>query len=221
MSNRFLEKSLTGFFWMFTRNPTLTILLALMVGAGCVSFACAAPVRIYGRDNFNKSIPADPQNSKGPMEEATITITDNFTISDLDVIITIDHTNVFDLQLFLESPAKTRICLNIYDFKKEFFKGKGYTQTRFDDEAALGIEHGRAPFNGRFRPKAIDPQNLLAAFDGESLAGTWKLQVYDSFFYDTGYLKTFKLIVTIPEPASAVLLTFGILFAMLPRPRRS
>ncbi len=205
---------------MHTRNPTLTILPVLMFVAGCVSFACAAPVRIYGRDNFNKPIPADPKNSKGPMEEAAITITDNFTISDLDVVVTIDHTNVFDLQLFLESPDETRICLNMYDFKKEFFKGKGYTQTIFDDEAALGIEHGRAPFNDRFRPKAIDEQNLLSAFDGENLAGVWKLQVYDSFFYDTGSLKTFKLMVTIPEPACAILLTLGTGLVVLHKSRR-
>jgi len=205
---------------MHARNPTLVILPALMFWAGCVSFACAAPVRIYGRDNFNKPIPADPKNSKGPMEDAAVTITDNVTISDLDVFISIDHTNVFDLQLFLESPAETRICLNMYDFKKEFFKGKGYAQTIFDDEAALGIEHGRAPFNGRFRPKAVGPRNLLAAFDGESLAGTWKLQVHDSFFYDTGSLKTFKLIVTIPEPACAILLSLGTGLVVLHKPRR-
>jgi len=205
---------------MFTRKPTPTIAAIFVLVCVC-SVAYAVPVHIYGRGNFNRPIPADRHNSKGQMDEATIEIIDNFTIVDLDVAVSIEHTNVFDLQLFIESPSKTRICLNMYDFKRQFFKGQGYHQTIFDDEAAVGIEAGRAPFNGRFRPKAINAENLLSVFDGENLAGVWKLQVYDSFYYDTGTLKSFKMLVTIPEPASAILLIIGAGSAFLTNSKRS
>jgi len=176
--------------------------------AGFCSLSFALPVKIYGRDDFDLPIPADPAKSLGPMKQAAITITDDFIIEDIDVFVTIDHTNVFDLHIYLESPAQTRICLNMYDFKDEFFQGKGYDQTIFDDEAPFGIEQGKAPFTGRFRPRAVGKDNLLSAFDGESLAGTWKLQVEDMFYHDTGSLKSFKMLVTVPEPASLVF--FGI-----------
>lgn len=194
----------------FTRNPALKIAFILLFIAGFCSFSLASTVKIYGRDDFDLPIPADPAKSFGPMTSAAITITDDFVVEDLDIFITIDHTNVFDLQIFLESPARTRICLNMYDFKDEFFKGQGYIQTIFDDEATFGIEQGEAPFTGRFKPKAVSKDNLLGAFDGENLAGVWKLQVEDMYFYDTGSLKSFKLFVTVPEPASLIFLGIGI-----------
>jgi subtilisin-like proprotein convertase family protein len=195
---------------IFTRNPALNILFVLLfIGSFC-SLSFALPVKIYGQDNFDLPIPADPTKSLGPMQSATITITDDFVIEDLDIFVTIGHTNIFDLQLFIESPAKTRICLNMYDFKDQFFKGQGYIQTIFDDEASLGIEQGEAPFTGRFRPKAVSKDNLLSAFDGENLTGVWELQVEDMFYNDTGSLKSFKMLVTVPEPASLMFLSIGV-----------
>ena len=156
--------------------------------------------------DFDLRIPAEIGTTKGWMEDAVIVVPDHFVIEDLDVCISIVHSKVFDLQIFLESPADTIMLLNMYDPFTEYFEGEGYSGTVFDDEAAAPIESGEAPFAGRFRPK--EPETL-SVFDGEDAYGTWHLQVYDAFYADTGELKQFELIMTVPEPDSAVLFLLG------------
>ncbi|MBW8038524.1 MAG: hypothetical protein FVQ85_00830 [Planctomycetes bacterium] len=184
-------------------------IVAIIVIVSGVSFPVfAGQVYTYGGD-FDLPIPkpdsSDPDISKGWMDDAVIEITDNFIVSDLDVRISITHTNVFDLQIFLQSPAGTRICLNMYDFR-EFFEGANYTQTIFDDEAELSIKQVEPPFTGSFRP--IEPYKL-SEFDGEDNYGIWRLQIYDAWNWDTGTLDSFELVISTPEPAAAVFLILG------------
>jgi len=204
---------------MNTRNSTLTVIATLTIVAGASSLVSAAPVYIYAGD-FNLPILDKP----GPgswMTEALIEVPDHFTIYDLDVGINLTHTNVFDLQIFVKSPLGTRLCLNKYDFKKEFFKGQNYVNTIFDDEAEISIEKGKAPFTGRFKPRALNHRNKLAVFDGQDTYGTWRLQIYDMFDWDTGTLNSFELRITVPEPTTAILLALGAglitLLNLLPR----
>ena len=210
---------------MHARNIGQGIGVIFAITAGlCTGVACAGTVHIYGGD-FNLPIPATPQNpdepdSKGWMQDAVINVTDHILISDLDVRINLNHTNVFDLQLFLQSPLGTTICLNIYDFEKDFFQGSDYTNTVFDDEAELPIEQAEPPFIGRFRPKAIDTNNTLQAFDNLDAYGTWRLQIYDAFWSDTGNLNSFEIIITTPEPTTAALLTLSTALMALLRPRQ-
>jgi len=168
----------------------------------------ASPVYIYG-GSFNLPIPspADPNNSfgQGWMDDAIIEIADHHQILDLDVRISLTHTKVFDLQIFLQNPIGTEICLNMYHFD-EYFDGENYTQTIFDDEAELAIEQAQPPFTGRFRPKA---GNLLELFDDQDTYGSWRLRICDMWPTDTGSLNSFELTVTTPEPATAILLIFG------------
>lgn len=184
-------------------------IVAIIVIVSGVSFPVfAGQVYTYGGD-FDLPIPkpdsSDPDISKGWMDDAVIEITDNFIVSDLDVRISITHTNVFDLQIFLQSPTGTRICLNMYDFR-EFFEGANYTQTIFDDEAELSIKQAEAPFTGSFRP--IEPYKL-SEFDGEDNYGVWRLQIYDAWDWNTGTLDNFELVISTPEPAVAVFLILG------------
>ena len=159
----------------------------------------AGPSFHYGGD-FNLPI-LDKQGPDGSMTEALIPVPDHLTIYDLDVGIDVKHTNVFDLQIFIQSPVGTRLCLNMYDFKNEFFKGADYVQTIFDDEAEIPIEQGTAPFTGRFRPKA---GNFLSVFDGQDAYGDWRLQIYDMWYWDTGYLENAEIIIRIPGPAAVI-----------------
>jgi len=196
-------------------GPLRIVAILFMVMALCFP-VFAGPTLIYG-GHFNLQIPAGPDADKGWMDDAIIEVSRHATISDIDVGITLMHSNAFDLQIFVQSPLGTQLCLNMYDFKDEFFKGEDYIQTIFDDEAEIPIELGTAPFTGRFRPKT---GSLLEVFDGEDAYGLWRLQIYDMWYWDTGSLDRVELIITICEPTTVTLLAFGIGLTALFRPRR-
>jgi len=173
------------------------------------------PVYIYSGD-FNLPIPANPDDTKGWMADAIIKVPDHLVISDLDSGISLTHTNVFDLQIFLQSSASTRICLNMFDFKNEFSVYPNYTNTIFDDESLFSIKEGDAPFTGRFRP--LEPYKL-SEFDGEDACGSWRLQIYDAYWWDTGTFNRFELMIEAPAPASVIFLTLGVCLIRLRRLR--
>ena len=190
-------------------------IVTILLTVSCPAFA--GIIITYG-GNFDLNIPAEPGATKGWMTDALIEITDHYLIRDIDVRISSTHTSVFDLQLFLQSPAGTRICLNMYNPFDEFFEGENYSQTIFDDEADISISLGQAPFTGRFRPR--EPYQL-SIFDDEDVYGSWRLQIYDAFYYNTGTLDSFELIITTytPEPATAILLILGTALFRLKKPR--
>lgn len=151
------------------------------------------------------SIPAETSASKGLMQDAVINISEHLFISDLDVAIDIAHTNIFDLEIMLQGPGGQSICLNAYYDANDFFGGQNYSRTIFDDEAALTIDQGSAPFTGRFKPK---DGNLLSTFDEADAFGQWRLQINDLYYDDKGTLENFELMITVPEPATFLL--FGL-----------
>ena len=173
----------------------------------------ANPVQTYGGE-FDLDIPADSNDSKGWMVDAVIEVPDHGTIEDLDVGLNLTHESVFDLQIFLESPSGTVVCLNLYDPSNEYLEGEDYVDTVFDDEAEVPIGEAEPPFPGRYQPE--DP---LSAFDGEDAQGTWRLHIYDAYYGDTGTLESVELMITVLEPATAVLLIFGVGLLTLLRPR--
>ena len=192
-------------------------IVAVFFGLGALSLPVFADEVYTYQGDFNLQIPADPDASQGWMADAVIEIDSHFTISDIDVGITLTHTNVFDLQISLQSPDGTSLLLNMYNPDNEFFQGADYSQTIFDDEALIPISQAQPPFTGRFRP---DAGSLLEIFDGQDTYGSWQLQIYDAYYHDTGTLESFELTVTTPEPATVVLLVLGTGFAALLRPRR-
>jgi subtilisin-like proprotein convertase family protein len=193
---------------MEARSAVRWIVTCLGIVTGVSFPVFAGPVYTYGGD-FDLPIPkldsSDPDISKGWMDDAVIEITDRFFVSDLDVRVSITHTSAFDLQIFLQSPVGTRICLNMYTFR-EFFEGANYTRTVFDDEAELSIKQAEPPFTGFFRP--IEPYKL-SEFDGDDVYGIWRLQIYDAWDWDTGTLDSFELFITTPEPATVIFLVIG------------
>ncbi len=201
---------------MNTHSRTKWI-VAVLLGVGALSFPVFADEVYTYNGDFNLQIPADLNTSKGWMADAVIEIDRHFTILDLDVGITLTHSNVFDLQIFLQGPDGTTLSLNAYNPNNEFFQGADYSQTIFDDEAQTPIGQAEPPFTGRFRPDASDG---LEVFNGQDAYGTWRLQIYDAYHHDTGTLESFELTLTVPEPATVVLLALGTGCAALFRPRR-
>ena len=192
-------------------------IVAVFLGLGALSFPVFADEVYTYQGDFNLQIPADPDTSKGWMADAVIEIDSHFTISDIDVGVTLTHSNVFDLQISLQSPDGTSLCLNMYNPYDGFFTGADYSQTIFDDEALIPIGQAEPPFTGPFRP---NNGSLLEIFDGQDAYGPWQLQIYDAYHHDTGTLESFELVITTPEPATVVLLTLGTGCAALLRPRK-
>jgi len=212
-SDRLLK--FTGELRMDARSAVQRIVAILVIVAGACGDVYAGPVHIYGGE-FGLPI-LDKPGPGNSMTEAIIEVGVHYIISDLDVGISVTHTNVFDLQIFLQSPIGTRLCLNMYDFKDEFSEDQNYTNTIFDDEAPFSIKEATAPFTGRFRP--IEPYKL-SGFNGQDAYGIWRLQIYDMFDWDIGTLDSFELMITTPEPATAILLTLGAGLLLLLRHRR-
>ena len=208
-----------GWLRMDARNAAQHIVAILVIAVGWSFPVYADSIHIYASD-FSLPIPApdEPESEygRGWMDDAIIEVGDYHIIHDIDVGINLTHTNVFDLQIFLQSPAGTQLYLNMYNLD-EYFEGANYIDTIFDDEAELPIEQGEPPFTGRFRPKA---GSLLQVFDGQDSFGPWRLQIYDAFYADTGTLNSFELMITTPEPATAILLTLGTGLMTLFKPRR-
>jgi subtilisin-like proprotein convertase family protein len=109
------------------------------------------------------------------------------TVVDVNVRVSLTHTWDSDVDMFLRHPDGTLVELSTDNGSN----GDNYTNTLFDDEAAVGVAGGTAPFTGSYRP-----EGLLAALDGKPAAGTWKLEIFDDENQDTGSLTSWSLEMT-------------------------
>ena len=214
-SDRLLK--FTGELRMDSCSAVQRIVAILVIVAGACGGVYAGPVYTY-HGSFNLPIPApdEPESEfgKGWMTDAIIDVPDDYVISDLDVRLTFTHENFIDLQIILQSPAGTVVVLNPA-LNMALLNIGGYAEIVFDDEAQVSIEQASIPFVGPFRPVWS-----LSLFDKEDSFGLWHLQIYDAWEWDIGTLHSFELIFTVPEPATATLLTLSAGLLLLLRPRR-
>jgi hypothetical protein len=95
-----------------------------------------------------------------------------------------DHTYDADLDVSLRSPAQIAVNLSL----DRGGSSDDYVDTVFSDAATLPISSGTAPFTGFFLP-----EQPLATFTGEDVAGTWTLVVDDDSTADAGAVTRFDL----------------------------
>jgi len=212
---------------MDARSAMQWIVTILVVVVGVSFPVFAGPVHIYGGD-FNLPIPkldsSDPHLSKGWMADAVIEIPHNLIINDIDVAISLTHEGLFDLQILLQSPGGKNVVLNLAGNLAFIVRGDdnrltaygGSVEWFFDDEAEVSIEEATEPFVGAFRPAWN-----LSLFDEEDACGTWRLRINDAFYAHAGTLNSFELVITTPEPATAILLILGASLVTLFKPRRN
>jgi hypothetical protein len=82
-----------------------------------------------------------------------LTIPDSFQIADVDVILdSVVHSNDADLDIYLRHPDDTQVELSTDNGGT----GNSYISTYFNDEAAMPITSGSAPFTGSFSPGRLD-----------------------------------------------------------------
>ena len=120
--------------------------------------------------------------------ESTIAITNNVTITDVNVTLNITYGYVEDLRVVLTSPAGTTV---------ELFKnlgsnsGANFTNTVLDDAGATSIT-ATAPANAPFTA-TYSPENPLSILNNEASVGNWKLSVYDNWTADSGAINSWSV----------------------------
>jgi uncharacterized repeat protein (TIGR01451 family) len=116
---------------------------------------------------------------------SNINVADSFALTNVNVgPLTITHTFDADLDVFLISPAGTRVEL----FTDVGGSGNNFTGTVLDDETVYPIAINSAPFAWTFSPEGV-----LADLNGQSSSGQWRLEVTDDYAVDSGTLNSWKL----------------------------
>ncbi len=119
-----------------------------------------------------------------------IEIDDEFLIRDVDVQISITHSNVGFLDGYLTGPDGQRIEL----FSEVGGSGNHFDQTIFDDQAQLPINKASAPFKGTFLPEGLLKREPgLSVFNGKSAKGVWQLVIRGSRNDRFGMLHSWNL----------------------------
>ena len=125
----------------------------------------------------------------------------DLVLSDVNLLVDdLRHTWLGDLHIELTSPAGTTAVLTWGETEGPpgiWIGSNGPNDligTIFDDEAALNLRDGFAPFSGRFNVEySTVADNPLSVFEGENAAGVWTLRVADTFPDDVGILNNWSL----------------------------
>ncbi len=115
-------------------------------------------------------------------------VTPTDMIADVDVSLNLTHTWDGQLVLTLTAPFSRSVLL----IGRRGGDGDNFTDTVLDDEAALPIVSGTAPFSGRYRP-----EQALSRLDGYSPQGPWTLSVADIASGEVGTLLSWGITVTL------------------------
>ncbi len=181
---------------------SLTAALSLVLAVALTSLTHAQVT--YSSTDTPIDIPAVPPGATEGTTESTITVGDSGTIEDVDVALDVNHTWAGDLDIDVTSPAGTtvRIVQNPDGTLQPSEDLDGvYT---FDDESSnVYPDESENPIP----PGDYQPNNPLAAFDGEDTLGDWTLTIIDSEGLDSGLLTQWDLILTAmaADPAAAQL----------------
>ena len=111
--------------------------------------------------------------------QVEIDVFDQAVIEDINVKISIEHSYIEDISIYLIAPDDTQIKLtqNIGE------NLNNYSQTTFDQESLQNIVFGLPPFTGSFKP--IGDLSILY---GQNMKGKWTIRVEDNFEGIFGYL---------------------------------
>jgi subtilisin-like proprotein convertase family protein len=155
-------------------------------GSDCESFGAT---HTYSSSPF-LGIPEN-QCASGFVSDS-INVGDSFAIADLDVRVQVTHTFIGDLRIRLTNGVTTitlweRACTLNDNF-----------DITFDDEGDAVF--CATPTTGVYLPAGVGA-GPLSAFDGQSAAGIWTIEVCDAANLDTGSLDSWELIFREPGPA--------------------
>lgn len=125
----------------------------------------------------------------------TINVQSTKILYDVNINLTINHSNDEDLYIWIFKEGYAPLSLS----HNNGGSGDNYTNTTFDDEAAISITQGTPPFTGSFKP-----ESFLSIFDNEPIAGKWILKVYNNSSTITGQLVNWCVYAEYNEPIGIV-----------------
>lgn len=182
-----------------TGVPT-TVIDEILVTNNPPQLVCVGTGAIYIENSIYNTTPVSIPDNNSAGVTSTLQVTENVSISDLNVKVDINHGWVGDVIVKIKSPAGT--TATIIDQPGRTNTGYGCSGSDIlailDDEADTMVENECAPttptINGRFIPN-----NPLSVFNGESTMGTWELTVIDASWIITGTLNSWGLEYTYEE----------------------
>jgi len=171
-----------------TYHLNVSVLPATEQGSSCTT---------YTSTDVPKSIPSGPGSVA-----STLTVPGSPAIADLDVSITLSHSNPPDLDVHLISPAGNDNGI-VTDVGSSTYPS---WNVRFDDEAATppagaGGGGGFTVLHGLGLQPELDYR--LDWFDGEDAGGTWTLVLHDDMATASGTLTAWSLTICEPHPLPA------------------
>lgn len=140
----------------------------------------------FGSGAVNLSVP----DNNTTWTTSAITVSGTGVVGDVNVLINATQTWAGDFQFRLVGPNGTIVNL----ITNRGGSGDNFVNTVLDDQAAVAISAGTAPFTGSFRP-----EQFLSAFNGISGDGVWTLEVRDTAGSDTGILQNWSITIGSPE----------------------
>ncbi len=121
-----------------------------------------------------------------------IEVDEDYSIGDLNVQLSITHTNDSFLDAYLTGPDGQRIEL----FAEVGGGGDHFDQTILDDQSQHPITKAKPPFKGTFLPGGVvKRQPGLSHFNGKSVKGVWQLVIRGTRSERFGMLHSWGLIV--------------------------
>lgn len=159
----------------------LCMLFALL----CLAFAQPAIAQSTNTfTNTNGGVINDTRTCTNPLIR-NFNVGANFTVVDVNIGILVQHTWRGDLQFTLQSPDGTRVQLTNGDTNA--INGENFN-VLLDDSAGQVVNTDLATRNHAnptpFAPpyqNTYRPRNALSALNGQSSAGTWRLEICDLF----------------------------------------
>ncbi len=121
-----------------------------------------------------------------------IEVDEDYLVGDLNVQLSITHTNTSFLDAYLTGPDGQRIEL----FAEVGGGGDHFDQTILDDQSQHPIVKAKPPFKGTFLPGGVvKRQPGLSHFNGKSVKGVWQLVIRGTRSERFGMLHSWSLIV--------------------------
>jgi len=141
-----------------------------------------------------------------PASEFTVTVTDNFSIADLNVHVELGGITIWtDLDMYLSNGITTVQLLMSPDNDNS-----GLFNITFDDESL-----NSSPTSGD-AVGSYQSYSALSAFDGQSINNTWTLSIHDDYVPDEGdtlinFSITATEVTSVPEPTTLGIFALSLL----------